>query len=158
MGFIIPLPLEIVEKIFEILKNLVGQINGMNQFELTKFIFLNNVQGSFYGLIFGILFGVFSVFMAAVNGFLLGFVVLMSIKSAGILSILKIFPHGIFELPAVFISLGMGLRLGTFIFREKNFDLFKDSLLNSLRVFLFVVIPLLIIAAIIESALIIILG
>jgi len=30
----------------------------------------------------------------------------------------RLVPHGIFELPAVFISLGLGIKLGTFIFRE----------------------------------------
>ena len=66
----------------------------------------------------------------------------------------RIFPHGIFELPAVFISLGLGLKLGTFIFQRNKLKAFAEFFWNSLRVFLFIVLPLLIIAAIIEGSLI----
>jgi len=67
------------------------------------------------------------------------------------LTLWKLFPHGIFELPAVFISLALGMKLGTFIFQKKKMNSFKDYLWNSFRIFIFVVIPLLVIAAFIEG-------
>ena len=53
---------------------------------------------------------------------------------------------------------GLGIKFGTFIFKKNKKDAFKEYLINCLRVFIFVIIPLLIIAAIIESSLIIFLG
>ena len=32
----------------------------------------------------------------------------------------RLLPHGIFELPAIFISLGLGLRFGMFIFQKEK--------------------------------------
>jgi len=66
----------------------------------------------------------------------------------------RILPHGIFELPAVFIALGMGLKFGGFIFQKEKIKSLREYFWNSLRVFLFVVLPLLIIAGIIEGTLI----
>ena len=92
--------------------------------------------------------------IAIANGYILGFVSSMSVESAGVASLGKIIPHGIFELPAIFISLGLGLKFGTFAFQKNKAKSFKNYLINSLRVFLLIVIPLLIIAGIIEGTLI----
>jgi stage II sporulation protein M len=67
---------------------------------------------------------------------------------------LKLLPHGIFELPAIILALAFGLRIGMF-FYSKNPELeFKYRVKNALRVFVFIIVPLLIIAAIIETSLI----
>jgi len=108
----------------------------------------------FLGMFLGIAPVLFSLF----NGYLLGFVALMAVNEQGFLSLWRIFPHGIFELPAVFISLGLGMKLGSFIFQRNKAESFKDFLWNSLRVFLLIVLPLLIIAAIIEGTLIALAG
>ncbi len=153
LGFVVPVPEAISEMILEFIQNLLEKTQGMSHFELTKFIFLNNLQSSFFGMLFGVFFGILPVLGAIVNGFLLGFVGLLSIKLSGIWVLWRLFPHGIFELPAIFISLGLGLRLGSYIFKRKK-NSFKEEILNSLRVFLYVVLPLLIVAAIIEATLI----
>jgi stage II sporulation protein M len=72
----------------------------------------------------------------------------------GILVLWRLLPHGIFELPALFLSAGLGLRLGTFIFRKNKLKSLKNYLFESLRVFLFIIFPFLLIAAIIEGILI----
>ncbi|MEI6731787.1 MAG: stage II sporulation protein M, partial [archaeon] len=66
----------------------------------------------------------------------------------------KIVPHGIFELPAIFVSLGLGIKLGAFVFGPERKKEFVRRALASLKVFVYVVLPLLIIAAIIEGMLI----
>jgi len=154
LGFFIPIPESLSNQIFEFIRELLEQTKNMGQGELTSFIFFNNFKASFMGMIFGALFGVFSIILALVNGYLIGFVALIAIQEAGFSVLWKLIPHGIFELPAVFISLGLGLKLGMFVFEKEKFSAFKDFLLNSLRVFLLIVVPLLIIAAIIEGALI----
>ncbi len=154
LSILFPAPSLVKQQLLNFIEQLIKQTEGMDQFELIKFIFLNNVQSSLAGMVFGIFLGIFPVVIVAVNGYLLGFVALMSIQKGGFLVLWKLFPHGIFELPAVFISLGMGLKLGTFIFQKKKAESFRRFFWNSLKVFLFVVIPLLIVAAIIEGSLI----
>ena len=154
IGFFIPAPDSLTEQILKFIKELLEKTQGMSQGALIKFIFLNNLQSSFYGVIFGFFLGIFPIIAAIANGYLLGFVSSMSVENAGGSVLLKLLPHGIFELPAIFISLGLGLKFGTFIFQKKRMDSFKEYLWNSLRIFLFIVIPLLIIAGIIEGSLI----
>ena len=64
-------------------------------------------------------------------------------------------PHGIFELPAIFISLAMGFKtchLMTLRITGKinNLDM-KAHSINLVRIFVWIVLPLLIIAAIVEA-------
>ncbi len=154
IGFLIPAPDALAEQILKLIQELIGEIKGMSQGELINFIFFNNLQSSFFGMVLGVVFGIFPVIAIIANGYLLGFVASMSVESEGILVLWRLLPHGIFELPAVFISLGLGLKLGTFIFQKKKIKLLKEYFWNSLRVFLFIVTPLLIIAGIIEGSLI----
>lgn len=158
VGFFIPAPDFISEQIFKFIHNLIERTQGMSMLELISFIFLNNLQSSFFGVILGVFFGIFPVIAAIINGYLLGFVGLVVVKSEGFSTLFRLLPHGIFELPAIFISLGLGLRFGMFIFQKEKEESFRKYLLNSLRVFLFVVFPLLIIAAIIEGSLIFVFG
>jgi len=157
-GFIFPIPAELEKVIMNFLQELLEQTKDFNQIEMIEFIFLNNLQSSFFGLVLGAVFGIFPVLSSLVNGYVVGFVALKTIQTEDILVLWRLFPHGIFELPAVFISLGMGLKFGTFIFQKNKKRTFKNYFWNSLRVFLFVVIPLLIIAAIIEGSLIFLFG
>ncbi|HLC78004.1 MAG TPA: stage II sporulation protein M [Candidatus Nanoarchaeia archaeon] len=141
------------EKILNLIEDLLKQTEGMGQKELIGFIFLNNVQSSLISMFVGIILGIVPFFSTLVNGYVLGFVAELSVKSGGITTLWRIFPHGLFELPAVFISLGLGFRLGTIFFR-KDKRKFLENLRESLKAFLLIVLPLLIVAAIIEGTLI----
>lgn len=154
IGAFVPAPEIIEARIFEFIEELLQKTEGMSHLELVRFLFLNNAQSAFFGMISGIVLGIFSLMVIIVNGYLLGFVAIRTINAEGILTLWRLVPHGIFELPALFISVGLGLKLGSFIFREKKWSSLKDYLSKSLRVFVFVVIPLLIIAALIEGSLI----
>jgi len=149
---------EILNYIFTFIQELLEKTQGMSATELISFIFINNLKSSFFGMVFGIALGVFPILALIANGYLLGFVSSLTVVEYGILSLWRILPYGIFELPAIFISLGIGLKLGSFVFQKKKQKSFRDFLLNSLRVFLFIVVPLLIIAGIIEGTLIYLLG
>ena len=154
VGFFAPASEDITKIILEFIEKLLEQTKDMSQGELIGFIFVNNLQSSFFGLLFGTILGIFPVFAAIINGYVLGFVGAMSVDAEGIFILGRLLPHGIFELPAIFISLGLGLKLGSFIFQKEKRNSFKKYFWNSLRVFLFVVLPLLIMAAIIEGVLI----
>jgi len=154
IGFFAPVPDSIKQQIFDFIKELIAKTQGMSQLDLIQFIFLNNLQSSFMGMILGVVFGIFPIIATIVNGYLWGVIGSLSVDSEGILSLWRILPHGIFELPAIFISLGLGLKIGTFIFEKEKSKSFKEFFWNSLRVFIFIVLPLLIIAAVIEGSLI----
>lgn len=154
LGYFIRVPENIAQLILEFIGELLKRTEGMSYAELTSFIFFNNLQSSFFGMIFGVVFGIFSVMTIVSNGYLLGFVSSSTAQSEGFLILWRLFPHGIFELTALIISMGLGLKIGTFIFQKKKMEFLKNYLWNSLRVFLFVIIPLLFIAAIIEGSLI----
>lgn len=153
LGFFIPLPEEIKIVIIEYFKEIVKETEGFNSIEMTFFLFQNNVLASFLSLVLGIIVGIFPVINSILNGFVLGFASKLSVVENGIFSLWRLFPHGIFELPALFISLGLGLKLGIFIFKKEK--TFKESFKKSIKTFIFIVIPLLIIAAIIEGILIV---
>lgn len=140
--------------IFEFIQELLEKTQGMSVGELVGFIFLNNFKSSFFGMVFGIALGIFPALALIANGYILGFVSSLTVAEYGVLSLWRLLPHGIFELPAIFISLGLGLKLGSFVFQKKKQESFRSFLSNSLRVFLFIVVPLLIIAGIIEGILI----
>jgi stage II sporulation protein M len=153
IGFFVPASQSVIEQIKKFIEELLKQTQGMSFPELTGFIIFNNLQTSFFGMIFGVVLGIFPLLLAMSNGYLLGFVSKLSVQTDGFLSLWRLLPHGIFELPAVFISLGLGMKIGSFIFQKKKLKSLKEYSLNSLKVFFFVVIPLLIIAGIIEGAL-----
>jgi stage II sporulation protein M len=154
IGFLVPAPEFISEKIMQLIEEIINKTQGMNSLELIAFIIGNNVQTSFIGMILGFIFGIFPIITTVINGYLLGFVGFISVNSNGWVSLLKLLPHGIFELPAVIIALGLGLKLGTFPFKKNPRKSLREFLENSTRVFLLIVLPLLLIAGIIEGALI----
>lgn len=154
IGFFIPASAEVENQILEFLKELLEKTQGMSAFGLMKFIFFNNFQASLTGILFGVLLGIFPVIVASLNGYILGFVASKTVSINGIFSLWRILPHGIFELPAVFISLAMGIKLGTFIFAKKKLEACRDFFWKSIKVFLLIVVPLLFIAGVIEGLLI----
>lgn len=114
------------EQLLKMIEELLNQTKGLGFFSLISFIMVNNIKSSFFGLYFGIFFGIVPVSMIIVNGFLLGFVMNKAVIAQGPVVLWKLFPHGIFEIPAILISTGIGLKLGLFYFRQK--DKLKGSL------------------------------
>ena len=138
-----------------ILEEIISKTLNLNTLELMFFIMQNNMLSALLALAGGIFFGIIPIFNTISNGIVIGYVISKSYEIAGASILLRLIPHGIFELPAIFISLGLGIRLGFSIFSTKNRGReFLRRFYNSANVFLVVVIPLLIIAAIIEGLLI----
>lgn len=116
-------------------------------------IFLNNAFTCFLSILTGPLMGIFPLFSAVLNGGLLGWLA----REEGLIVFLVIAPHGMFELTAYFFSVAIGLRLAREVFKRKEERQLKMMLGDGLRVYLILIVPLLIIAALIESALIVVL-
>lgn len=138
----------------DLLRGIIDQTRGLSAPELIFFIMQNNMQTSLVSMLLGMFLGIFPLVNAIMNGVVVGYVIGLTYNLTGETHWLRLVPHGIFELPAVFISLGLGIKLGFSIFAKKAKNNFKNNFYNSLNVFLLVVIPLLIIAAIIEGLLI----
>ena len=113
-------------------------------------IFLNNSFTCFIDILSGPLAGIVPLFSAFVNGGLVGWFV----QQEGGIVLVAIIPHGIFEIPAFLISAAIGLRLGREVFRSRGERDLRGEMKRGLWVFLTLILPLLVIAAIIESALI----
>lgn len=155
IGFFAPVSSEIANQILDYFKNLVEKTKGYSGMQMIWFLLGNNSMATFIGLFSGVFFGLFSGVNAALNGFVLGFAASVSSAENGLLVLFRLIPHGIFELPAIFISLGLGVKLGTFIFQKSPGKSLKEYLRNSARAYLLVVLPLLVVAAIIEGLLIV---
>jgi len=155
LGFFVPLPQNLSNEILQYFRSLVLETKGFGVFEMILFLFSNNSVSGFMGLFFGFFFGIFPILNAILNGFILGFAAMFSVSEGGILSLWRLFPHGIFELPAIFISLGLGIKFSTFIFKKKKFNSFKEYFEKSFWSYITIILPLLVIAAIIEGILIV---
>ncbi len=114
-----------------LLKTIAQKTADLSAPELMLFIFTNNSLTSFLGLLYGIFAGIFPIFAALFNGILVGYVISLTIGVVSIYELWRLFPHGIFELPAVFISLGVGLNLGISII----FNFFKKFKKNNIMKF-----------------------
>ncbi len=147
----------------DVIEKLIGEIvkktEGMNFFQLLLFIFKNNASTAFFVIVLGIFFGVIPLMLGVFNGYVLGFVMNKSAEIGGAGVLLRILPHGIFELPALILSLGLGLKIGWFMFEKGNkLKRISYNFKNSIKVFIFVIVPLLIVAALIETGLIFLMG
>jgi stage II sporulation protein M len=153
VGFLFQPP-QITSIILDYIQKILAKTESMSSLEMILFIFFNNIKIGFMGILYGFALGIFPVISILANGYVVGYVSSSAVSSSGILSLLNLLPHGIFELPAIFISFGIGLKFGTFLFYKEKMKKFTEFFINGLRVFVFVVLPLLIVAAIIEGSLI----
>ena len=149
---------ELNKVLLEYLKKMVTEFEGKGTCETIFMIFANNLLVSFLGIILGVFFAVIPVIFVISNGYALGFIAQKSVDIAGIAILWRLFPHGIFELPAVFISLALGIKLGMFVFARQPWKELKIRFFKSMKVFFYIVLPLLVIAAIIEGILIVVAG
>ena len=166
VGFMIPFfaPPEVNSLIFEMvqqwIEEILEKIEGKGFLGMWWFIFQNNTMVALISIFSGVFFGIVPMVFLLTNGLVIGVVSgIISLSNGHIFSnLIRLVPHGIFEIPAIIISFAIGIRFGTFIFNKNIKKAFKYHLVNSARTFLFVILPLLFIAAIIESILIVFIG
>lgn len=148
-------PVFFIDFIRTFVEDLLKQTENFNFLQMFFFILNNNLTTAFFVVAGGLFFGIIPVVLTFFNGYVSGFVIGKSIEAVGAGVLWRLVPHGIFEIPALIISLGMGLKLGTYVFaKEKTKKKFLTLIEDVARVFLFLIIPLLVIAALIETGLI----
>ncbi len=157
---------EISQRALEKIKEEFSFIEKLNNIQLGLFIFFNNSIKIFLFIFLGVVFIIPTLFFLITNGFVLGFVVAAVYPDLGIKETFSsLFYHGVFELSALFIGSSLGIWIGTMainkIKKTKKLEEIlkikeiKTAFSFSFRIFLFIIIPLLAAAAIIETLLII---
>ena len=123
-------------------------------------VFKNNLFACVTSIIIGIIpFVFFAAISLVTNGIMIG-VVLGYGKATAEFSVFKavvfgMMPHGIFELPAIFLSLALGIYLCKIITRKfmgkaNSGEGLLYTLNLTAKVFVLVIVPLLIVAALVE--------
>lgn len=146
---------ETKEKITPILEHIKEQILGKSKFQIALNIFSNNLIASLLILVSGT-FIIAPFFIIFTNGFLVGFIIkLLLEKNLGLIFFIKgVAPHSIFELPAVFISASIGIRIGHSYLtwdKKKRMERVSQRIREAAAIYLLIVIPLLLIAAFVEA-------
>lgn len=144
-------PIFYVDQITNILKGLFLEFQGLTIWQTILKIFINNTLVSFMTIVLGILIGLFPLMTIIQNGYILGFVARTATRAEGLGILWRLLPHGIFELPAIFIAIGLGLKLGEKVLKRDKPIKFLGQ---ALKVFVLIIIPLLVVAAVIEGTLI----
>ena len=142
---------EMTGKILDYLKQIVAQFNGLNLPQTILYLFWNNLSVCIITIFSGVLLCIIPFIIGLSNGFVLGFVAKHAVSLDGLTVIWRLFPHGIFELPAIIISLGLSFKLGVEIFTRREI---RHNLREIFRIIFLIIVPLLFIAAIIEGSLI----
>ena len=103
----------------------------------------------------GVFLSLIPILLLFSNGVFIGLISSIIAQSEGIFTFWKLIPHGIFEIPAVIIAIALGIRFGTFVFYDKPLDKFVYYFKNCFWNFVLIILPLLIVAALIEAGLIV---
>jgi stage II sporulation protein M len=123
---------------------------------LLSAIAFNNITASFLFVILGFILGIPPLLFVAFNGFFVGWISYITAKERGILFVIAtILPHGVIEIPTITFSAAMGMGLGyqlIHLLRKK--EGLKEYILDSANLFIKRIVPFLILAALIETALI----
>jgi Uncharacterized membrane protein len=126
----------------------------MNPFYIMFAIFLNNAFVSLLFLVLGLALGVLPVLFIAFNGYVVGVIAYLVGQERGLLFILLgLLPHGILELPMVFLAASIGLRLGHQVFSALigRPTQIKREFKEGLTFYFHWILPVLLVAAIIEA-------
>ena len=152
LGTILP---EKSPEIKEEAKNLAHtKAPDLSKLQRVSDIFLYNVEYSFLSVV---MFGIIAILSAFNNGFAIGMLFNFVGKMHGVsIVILELAPHGLIEIPALLISASIGLRIGhvwwsgKWLSREWIENM-KQELTSGLRFYIRYIVPLFLIAAVIES-------
>jgi stage II sporulation protein M len=141
-----------------VLEELIGEFPDLENYDVIiifLFIFFNNVSKSFLWMVLGVIGSIPPLFFAIINGFFLGWfsqsVVLE--QSLGF-TLAALLPHGVIEIPTILLSSAAGMGLGyQVINRIRGKGSIRTEFGQALRLFIYKIIPLLLLSAVIEVTL-----
>lgn len=151
------LPADMGAVIVEDFGNSIGDLSEYSALSFAIFIFLNNLRVTLIAWISGLIPFIFiPAIICGINGAAIGAVLKITSEQGSVFKDIatSILPHGIFEIPAICISVAMGISLCLFVIKKikSKSDASLAKLLKAQFIyFLKVVLPLLIVAAAIEG-------
>lgn len=156
-GTFVPSPIR--RQITEMFQAMAGEYRGLSGGMLFFNILVQNVMATLFVVLFGVIVGIIPAFAVGSNAFGLGVLYRQASEVSGYSkAALKVLPYGVFEIPALLIAASYGLWLGVMVIRrvqgKEGFPL-RFHIGYASRQYLAVVFPLLIVAAAIETALIV---
>ena len=144
-----------IEEVRSSLEGYGEVFNNYTTIQIFFYILLNNTLVLLGVMLLSVLAGVVAAVFSLTQGFLIGVIVFLTIGTHSVAAILiGILPHGVFELPALFITLGIGFLLGRWFLQRlggKRATPITADLRRAFELFAVVIFPLLIIAAAIEA-------
>jgi stage II sporulation protein M len=151
-------PPAIRQQMTEVFKGVVGNYRGLAGGMLFFNILVQNVMATIFVVISGAMAGIIPAFAVGSNGFGLGVLYRQASEVSGsTAAALQVLPYGVFEIPALLIAASYGLWLGVSAVRRmrgKESTLLRFHMEHAFRRYFAVVFPLLVVAAAIETALI----
>jgi len=151
-------PSSIRRQMTEMFQAVVGNYRGLAGGALFFNILVQNVTATIFVLLSGVIVGIIPTFAIGSNGFGLGVLYRQTAELSDYSkAALKVLPYGVFEIPALLIAASYGLWLGVMVVRRmrgKESTLLRSNMEHAFRRYFAVVFPLLIVAAAIETALI----
>jgi stage II sporulation protein M len=151
-------PSSIRQQMIGMFQAVLGNYRGLAGGMLFFNILVQNVMATIFVLISGVIVGIIPAFAIGSNGFGLGVLFRQAAEVSGYWrAALKVLPFGVFEIPGLLIAASYGLWLGVMVVRRirgKESTLLKDQIEHAFRRYFAVVFPLLVVAAAIETALI----
>ncbi len=141
-----------------VLKEIVdffGPLQGLPSHLLAVLIFANNFSKTlFFAVLLGTLIAIPPVLFVFLNGIVMGLVSYFVVEERGLLFLMAgILPHGVFEIPALLLSCALGMEIGVAVCEKalgKDVSV-KNAVVTCLRTYLKVVVPLLLVAALVEA-------
>lgn len=135
---------------------------------LFSVILINNITAVFTIIIGGLVLGISPVLSSIINGYLIGVIGGELINQGQWqVFVVGLIPHGLIEIPALVLSLALGLRLGIIVWKillkrdsanlsmrsriKLNMSKLWTELKRSLQFAITVIVPLIILAAVVES-------
>ncbi len=134
-------------------KEVAGQITKDNPVDMCTKLFSNNLGACILLFLGGASFGILTIFIMSINGIVIGAIMEIIHETHSPLFVAAaLLPHGIFEIPAFIISGALGVLLAQALIAEwyGEGDTGKEAARYG-RLFLLYVLPLVAIAACVES-------
>jgi len=155
-GTVVPSPIR--RQMTEMFQAMAGDYRELSGGMLFFTILAQNVMATLFVVIFGVIVGIIPTFAVGSNAFGLGVIYRQASEVSGYSkAALTVLPYGVFEIPALLIASSYGLWLGVMVVRRmrgKEGTPLKTHVEHAFRRYFAVVFPLLVVAAAIETTLI----
>ena len=155
-GTFVPSPIR--RQMTEMFQAMAGDYRELSGGMLFFNILAQNVMATLFVVISGVIVGIIPTFAVGSNGFGLGVIYRQASEVSGYSkAALTVLPYGVFEIPALLVAASYGLWLGVMVVRRmrgKEGTPLKTHMEHAFRRYFAVVFPLLVVAAAIETALI----